>query len=178
MMPRRYAGLALSLLSAALVLPGCNAGGGARGPDSEPHPLVGVAAPAFELPGPDGKGKVTLAAHAGKVVIVDFWATWCEPCRESFPAYQGLVDKFGGTLVVIGVSVDEEPSGISAFLTETGARFPIAWDDGQGVSKSYQPPGMPTSYVVDRSGIVRFVHVAYRAGDERQLEDEVRSLLK
>jgi peroxiredoxin len=166
-------------LAAALLVAGCNAGGGARGPDDgEGHPLVGARAPGFELPAPDGKGSVALSAHAGKVVIVDFWATWCAPCRESFPAYQGLADKFGGALVVLGVSVDEDPGGIPAFVKETGVRFPIAWDEGQGVSKSYQPPGMPTSYVVDRSGIVRFVHVAYRAGDERQLEDQVRSLLK
>lgn len=174
--PRRAA-LALTLLSLVLLTGACERGS-AKSADSEDHALVGVAAPPFELSAPDGRGKVALSSYAGKVVIVDFWATWCEPCRQSFPAYQGLVDKLGGELVVIGVSVDEEPDGIPAFVKETGVRFPIAWDEGQGVSKSYRPPGMPTSFVVDKSGIVRFVHVAYRAGDERHLEEQVRSLLK
>ena len=174
---RRSIGLGLCALSGALVLPACFKGG-AKSADSDGHPLVGVSAPGFELPGPDGKKPVALSAYAGKVVIVDFWATWCEPCRESFPAYQGLVQKFGGALVVIGVSVDEDPKGIPAFVSQTGVSFPIAWDEGQGVSKSYQPPSMPTSFIVDKSGIVRFVHVAYRSGDEREIEDQVRSLLK
>lgn len=142
------------------------------------HPLLGAAAPAFELQTAGGKQKVSLSQHAGKVVVVDFWATWCAPCKESFPAYQRLAHRFGSKLAVIGVSVDEDPAGILKFAKETGATFPLAWDEGQITSKSYQPPTMPTSFVVDQSGIVRFVHSGYHAGDERALEAEIDSLLK
>ena len=169
----RAAALAFALVAG----PGCGAGTGPSAAHAvADHPLLGAPAPDFELPSADGKRKVGLAAQAGKVVIVDFWATWCEPCRASFPAYQRLVDELGGKLSVIGVSVDEEPSGIAAFAASTGAKFPLAWDEGQGVSKSYQPPTMPTSFVVDAHGVVRFVHAGFTDGDEAQLKTEVSSL--
>jgi peroxiredoxin len=165
----------------ALSLLACGPGSGTAGPNSAAdaeHPLLGAAAPAFELEAPGGQQKVNLAEYAGKVVVVDFWATWCQPCKESFPAYQRLAQKFGSKLSVIGVSVDEDPAGIPKFAKETGAKFPLAWDDGQITSKSYQPPTMPTSFVVDQTGIVRFVHSGFRAGDERAIESEIESLLK
>ena len=164
----------------ALGLFACGPGGGpgaSSAADAE-HPLLGAAAPPFELPGPNGKQKVSLAEHAGQVVVIDFWATWCAPCKESFPAYQRLAEKFGNRLTVIGISVDEEPAGIPKFARETGATFPLAWDDGQSTSKSYRPPTMPTSFVVDRTGIVRFVHSGFHAGEEREIEAEIDSLLK
>jgi cytochrome c biogenesis protein CcmG/thiol:disulfide interchange protein DsbE len=168
---------AAALASALVAGVGC---GGGAGPSAahavSEHPLLGAPAPDFELPSADGKRRVGLAEQSGKVVIVDFWATWCEPCRASFPAYQRLVDEFGGKLAVIGVSVDEEPSGIAAFAASTGVKFPLAWDEGQGAAKSYQPPTMPTSFVVDAHGVVRFVHAGFTVGDEAQLKTEVSSL--
>lgn len=165
-------------VAAALALAGC-AGGMGAGPSSssgETHALVGAPAPAFELPAVGG-GQESLAAHAGKVVLVDFWATWCQPCKQSFPAYQKLSERLGADLVVLGVSQDDDSKGIPAFRSETGAKFPLLWDDGKSVAKSYDPPSMPTAFIVDQSGIVRFVHVGYHAGDEATLEREVRSLL-
>ncbi len=171
---------ALSALLCALALPaviGCDAGGKGATHAVLDHPLLGAEAPALDLPKPEGAGKVTLAGHSGHVVVVDFWATWCEPCRASFPAYQRLVDEFGGKLVVIGVSVDETPDGIAGFVADTKVKFPIGWDDGQTAAQSYQPPKMPTSFIVDRSGIVRFVHAGFSPGDEAEIRQEVRSLL-
>ncbi|HKO46570.1 MAG TPA: TlpA disulfide reductase family protein [Polyangiaceae bacterium] len=168
------AAFTLCLLACA---PGTSAGGANSAADAE-HPLLGAAAPAFELEAPSGKKKVSLAEHAGKVVVIDFWATWCVPCKESFPVYQRLAQKFGSKLTVIGISVDEDPAGIPKFANETGAKFPLAWDDGQITSKSYQPPTMPTSFVVDQTGIVRFVHSGFHSGEERELDAEITSLLK
>jgi cytochrome c biogenesis protein CcmG, thiol:disulfide interchange protein DsbE len=142
------------------------------------HPLVGAAAPSFELLSPDGKHKVSLASYAGKVLVIDFWATWCAPCHESFPAYERISKKYAGKVDVVGISVDEEPAGIPKFARETGADFALAWDDGQIASKSYQPQTMPTSYVVDAAGVVRFVHSGFHAGEEQQIEAELDSLLK
>ncbi|HEY6558049.1 MAG TPA: TlpA disulfide reductase family protein [Polyangiaceae bacterium] len=145
-------------------------GGGAESPVGEEHPLLGVAAPEFELPAQHGAKRVNLPAGGdGKVKLVDFWATWCEPCKESFPVYQGLAERYGASLEVIGISEDDEPGGIKAFAKETGVRFPLAWDEGQALSKEYQPPTMPTSYVIDKNGIVRLVHAGFRSGDEAQI---------
>ncbi len=157
--------------------PGAGAGGANSAADAQ-HPLLGAAAPAFELEAPSGKQKVSLSEYAGKVVVIDFWATWCAPCKESFPVYQRLAQKFGSKLAVIGVSVDEDPAGIPKFAKETGAKFPLGWDDGQITSKSYQPSTMPTSFVVDQTGIVRFVHSGFHSGEEQELESEIDSLLK
>jgi len=157
---------------------GAGSGPGAGSAADAEHPLLGAAAPAFVLDAPSGKQKVSLRQHVGKVVVVDFWATWCAPCKESFPAYQRLAQKFGNKLTVIGVSVDEDPADIPKFAKETGATFPLCWDDGQITSKSYQPPTMPTSFVLDQMGIVRFVHSGFHAGDEQAIESEIDSLLK
>ena len=166
------------LLAAIALLSGCSGqrGAGASSGDAE-HTLIGATAPSFELVARSGGGKVALAETSGKVVIVDFWATWCEPCRDSFPVYQRLVEKFGGKLVVIGVSVDEEPDGIAKFAADTGAKFDLVWDEGQVLSERYKPPTMPTSYILDKNGVVRFVHAGFKSGDDAQLESEVSSLV-
>jgi peroxiredoxin len=186
----RSLGERAQLLRRSLLLAGLAVGtvalgacaGGAGGPGASSagasHPLVGAPAPAFELRDVAGGGDQTLEAYAGKVLIVDFWATWCEPCKQSFPAYQKLQAELGGDLVIVGISQDDDAKGIPAFLSETGAKFPVVWDDGKAVAKAYSPPTMPTAFVIDRSGIVRFVHVGYRAGDEATLEEEVRSLMR
>jgi cytochrome c biogenesis protein CcmG, thiol:disulfide interchange protein DsbE len=171
--------LLLGLVGLCSTLGACAGGAGGVGasPGGASHPLVGAPAPGFELDAVSGGGKQSLESYAGKVLVVDFWATWCQPCKQSFPAYQKLATKLSGDLVVVGISQDDDAKGIPAFLSETGAKFPIVWDDGKAVAKAYDPPSMPTAFVIDKSGIVRFVHVGYRAGDEATLEDEVRSLL-
>lgn len=151
---------------------------GASSATDEQHPLLGAAAPAFELPSPDGKHKLSLANYAGKVTVIDFWATWCAPCHDSFPAYERISQKYAGKASVVGISVDDDPAGIPKFARETGAHFALAWDDGQIASKSYRPPTMPTSYVVDAAGVVRFVHSGFHPGEEQQIEAELDSLLK
>lgn len=169
-------------IAAGVALSACQhggAGGGASGAAAgDEHPLVGVAAPEFDLPAQSGAHHVSLKTGNGKITIVDFWATWCEPCKESFPAYQKLVDRHAGRLLMIGVSEDDSPSEIKKFAKETGVSFALAWDDGQTVSKQYQPPTMPTSYVIDEHGIVRFVHAGFRSGDEQELESMIDSLAK
>jgi peroxiredoxin len=178
---RRGAVVLLTLLGLGSLGCGGSMGGGGPGAASssssgEGAALVGAEAPDFSLSPPGGGAALGPKDFRGKVLIVDFWATWCAPCRESFPAYQKLVDEFGGRLAVIGVSVDEDSSGIEKFRSETGVTFPLVWDEGQGVAGAYKPPTMPTSFIVDRFGIVSAVHEGFHAGDHEALREKVKSL--
>ncbi len=163
----------------ALALGGCGGslGGAKSGTSGEAAKLVGAPAPDFSLEPVGGGAPVTPSAFKGHVLIVDFWATWCAPCRQSFPAYQRLVEEFGGKLVVVGVSVNDDASGIADFRSQTGVKFPLVWDEGQHVAGAYEPGTMPTSYVVDKSGIVTAVHEGFHAGDEEALRNDVKALL-
>ncbi|MEZ4226638.1 MAG: TlpA disulfide reductase family protein [Polyangiaceae bacterium] len=174
----RLTGALLGSLALTL-LAGCSGGGMGKGGEASgeaEHPLLGAKAPDFNLKAQYGGSEASLSAVAGKVVIVDFWATWCDPCKESFPHYQAMLDRHAGDLAVIGVSVDDEPDGIAAFGQQTGVKFPLAWDDGQSVSRQYSPSTMPTSFVIDRNGIVRYVHAGFHSGDEAELEQRVSAI--
>ncbi len=167
---------AMGLLGAA---PSCTPRGGAGAASPLPpssHPLSGAPAPDFSLSARGGHTE-SVAAHAGKVVLVDFWATWCEPCRSSFPEYQALVARYPDRVVVLGISEDDEQNGIDRFAEETGVHFPLAWDADKAVAARYQISGMPTLFIIDQSGLVRFVHSGFRPGDERQISAAVESLL-
>jgi cytochrome c biogenesis protein CcmG, thiol:disulfide interchange protein DsbE len=140
------------------------------------HPLRGAPAPDFSLAARGGAA-ASVGAHAGKVVLVDFWATWCEPCRSSFPEYQALSARYADRLVVLGISEDDEEQGIDRFAEDTGVRFPLAWDGDKSVARRYQINGMPTLFIIDQRGLVRFVHSGFRAGDEAQISGAIDSLL-
>lgn len=178
----RALGYRIVLLSAlaASALPGCGKGGATAGAESaagDEHPLVGSPAPDFDLPPENGKKAPSLSAAKGKVVLVDFWATWCAPCKASFPKWEAL-SRMHPDLVVIGVSEDDEKDGIDAFVKETGASFAIGWDGEKSVAQAYKPGTMPTAFLVDKNGLVRYVHSGFRAGDEKLIEAKVKSLLE
>jgi len=143
------------------------------------HPLIGSPAPGFALSTANAKGKFDLAKVKGKVVVVDFWATWCDPCKKSFPKLQDLYTKFNASgMELVGISEDEENAGIAEFGQSHGAvKFPLAWDSGKTIAGQWQPKSMPSTFVVDRNGIVRFAHLGYHDGDEAEIEKEVKSLL-
>jgi cytochrome c biogenesis protein CcmG/thiol:disulfide interchange protein DsbE len=127
----------------------------------------------------DLSGKtVDAASLSGKVVIVDFWATWCAPCREELPELQKFHKKYAAQgLVIIGVSVDKEPDNIKSFLQKLQVTFPVVHDVGHQVTGKYAPPKMPSSYIIDRKGIVRYVHGGYRAGDAAEFDKQIQELL-
>jgi peroxiredoxin len=138
---------------------------------------AGSKMPEIGLSDLSGKS-VTAASLGGKVVVVDFWATWCAPCREELPVLQKLYKKYAGEgLVVVGVSVDKEQDNIKQFLQKMPLSFPIVHDSAHSVSSRFAPPRMPSSYIVDRKGIVRFVHGGYRADDAVEFEKQIQSLL-
>lgn len=174
--PARIGVVAMGVLGFAAL--GCDEGGkGAKSPGGN-HPLVGKPAPEFNLPAQSGGKRASLGSEEGKVVLVDFWATWCGPCKASFPKYQALAQKYSDGVAVIGIAEDDESDGIKAFAAETGATFPLAWDAQKSVAASYHPESMPTSFIVDKNGLVRFVHSGFRDGEEKEIETQIKSLME
>jgi peroxiredoxin len=138
---------------------------------------TGAKAPEFSLKDQSGK-TVDSASLAGKVVILDFWATWCAPCREEMPELQKFYKKYNAKgLEIVGISVDKAPDGIKEFVGKLKVTFPVVHDDAHKVADKYSPPRMPSSYIIDRKGVVRYVHGGYRAGDAAAFEKEIQELL-
>lgn len=132
-----------------------------------PRPLPAAASrigQPVELSAPDLEGRtVDVAADAGVVRVIDFWATWCEPCREQLPALERLRRELGPRgLSVYAVSFDEDPAQIARFLETTPVGFPVLWDrGGEAWAARYHLSRLPTTLLVDRGGIVRAVHEGY-----------------
>jgi thiol-disulfide isomerase/thioredoxin len=146
-------------------------------PAVKPSPLVGRPA---ELAGQDlAGGAVSLSDAAGKVRVVDFWATWCDPCIEQLPVLDRLHRELGPRgLAVYAVAVDEEREAVRAFLVRTPVGFPVLFDPGgDALATPFQITRLPTTLVVDRRGIVRGVHLGFAPGDGARLEEEVLRLL-
>jgi len=119
-------------------------------------------------------------ALKGKVVIVDFWASWCGPCKESFPALNELQKKYSDRgVVIIAVNVDEERADMESFLKEHPVSFAVVRDGGQKLVAKTGIKTMPSSFVLDGDGKVRFSHSGYH-GDKtkKQYEQQIESLLK
>jgi thiol-disulfide isomerase/thioredoxin len=139
---------------------------------------VGDVAPAVELPSLGEPETVTLASLAGKVVYLDFWASWCGPCRVSFPQLEEIRTEFAERgFEVFAISVDEERADALEFLAEVPVSYPVV-HDAEGITpQAYQPIGMPTGYLIDRSGVVRHVHKGYKKSDGEKLRSEIINLL-
>jgi thiol-disulfide isomerase/thioredoxin len=137
---------------------------------------TGAVFPSLSLAALDG---VRTPETSGKVLIVDFWASWCAPCNASFPALSRLSTRYADRgLVIIGVGVDDSPSAYSAFVARLKPPFATIHDSRHMLVSAVQVPTMPTSYVVDRTGRVRFIHEGYHgAQTEHELAREVETLL-
>jgi len=122
---------------------------------STPPPLGrGSAAPAFELPGLDGE-LLALSQVNGKVVLVNFWATWCKPCEDEMPAMETLYRELHGAgFELIAISVDDDRATVAAFRDKLGLSFPILLDPEQDAAAAYQTFRFPESFLIGRDGIV------------------------
>ena len=136
---------------------------------------VGAAFPPLAASDLDG----VLPATAGKVVLVDFWASWCAPCQDSFPAYAKLCADYARRgLVTVAVSVDENPAAYAAFVKRFHPPFAAVRDRAQQLVRAVDVPTMPTCYLLGRDGRVRYVHVGFHGGDtDRALRREIDTLL-
>jgi thiol-disulfide isomerase/thioredoxin len=136
----------------------------------------GAPAPQFDLPGLDGA--IKLAKLQGKVVYVDFWASWCGPCRQSFPWMNEMQARYGGKgLQIVGVNVDAKSDDARQFLTTTPARFAIAFDPQGATPRSYGIKGMPSSVLIGPDGKVLLEHSGFREADRAELESKIQSAL-
>jgi peroxiredoxin len=136
-----------------------------------------VQAPDFTLKSADGQ-TVSLAQFKGDVVMINFWASWCGPCRQEMPLLDSIYKQYKDMgFILLGVNVEPHASSANAWLKKTPVSYPILYDPKSQVSQLYQVQAMPTTVIVDRKGIVRFVHNGYLPGDENQYMNSIRTLL-
>ncbi len=140
--------------------------------------LADKPAPDFTLKSLAGPN-LRLGEQRGQVVMINFWASWCGPCKQEMPHLNHLHDKYRDTgFTLLGVNVDDDPKNAARAAQALGVRFPVLLDAGKGVSRLYDLDAMPTTVVIDRDGRVRHVHRGYREGVEKLYEQQVRALVK
>jgi cytochrome c biogenesis protein CcmG/thiol:disulfide interchange protein DsbE len=134
-------------------------------------------APNVTLQAADGSS-VRLSEYKGRVVLVDFWASWCAPCKTSFPALDALYRAYESRgLQVLAVNLDERRRDADAFLLEHPHTMPVLFDLHGEAPKAFGVQGMPTSFVIDRTGAIRFTHTGYSANIGQQYRQEIGLLL-
>ena len=136
-------------------------------------------APDFSLPLATGTGEINLKDLKGQVVYLDFWATWCPPCRKSFPWMNELNERYKKAgLTIIAVGVDKKLDLIKKFIGETNPGFAVAHDPTGTIAKTYKLRAMPSSYLIDREGRLVSTHLGFRTSKIKQLETEIQHLLE
>lgn len=134
-------------------------------------------APAFKLQGMDGQS-LSLDQLKGEVVYLDFWATWCPPCRKSFPWMEQMHKRYKDLgLKIVAVSLDGKRGVITKFLKENPVSFTILQDPNGKIADAYKLKGMPSSYIIDRRGNIRVTHAGFREKDKAKLEASFKELL-
>jgi thiol-disulfide isomerase/thioredoxin len=137
---------------------------------------VGAAA---EPPVADAPRWPALQEYAGKVVLLDFWASWCSPCLKSFPWMNGLQQKHSGDgLVVVAINVDQDRKLADTFLGKTPAKFRVEYDPAGAIARKFDVQAMPTSFLIDRRGKVRFRHEGFKEKSRDSREKQIEQLLK
>ena len=135
-------------------------------------------APDFTLRQMSGPN-LRLQEQRGQVVLVNFWATWCGPCREEMPHMNRLYEKYRASgFVLLGVNVDEDPQLAAGIAAKLGLHFPVLLDTDKKVSKLYGLDKMPSTVLIDRDGKVKYLHLGYVSGYEDTYEKQIRELLK
>ncbi len=135
-------------------------------------------APDFTLKSNSGKN-IKLSELRGQVVMINFWASWCGPCRQEMPILNQLYQRYepmGFTL--LGVNVEEDSAAANKVLREIPVDFPVLYDNKNQVSETYQVRAMPSTILIDRDGKVRYLHKGYKPGYEEDYQKQVRELIR
>ena len=139
---------------------------------------VSGAAPDFTLKSRAGQN-LRLSEYRGQVVLLNFWASWCGPCRQEMPLLEDLYKRYGKLgFTIMGVNVDTDSTKANEYLRDITVTFPILYDTANAVTKSYNVNAMPTTVIVDRNGNMRFLHQGYKPGYENDYKKEVIQLIK
>ncbi len=137
-----------------------------------------VTAPNFTLKNLAGKN-IKLSELAGNVVLVNFWASWCGPCRQEMPLLNAIHKKYEPLgFTVLGVNVEEQVENARSFIRDRPVDFPILLDSNNQISQLYNVLAMPTTVVIDRDGNIRFIHQGYQSGDEAKYHDMIKTLIR
>jgi peroxiredoxin len=140
--------------------------------------LEGQVAPDFALKSSTGEN-LRLSEYRGNVVMINFWATWCGPCRQEMPLLDELYTRYERVgFRLLGVNIDDDSRRAMQMIEDLGVSFPVLFDTRKEVSKLYEVEAMPVTVLVDREGNVRYVHHGYKPGYEDKYLDQVRSLLR
>ncbi len=135
-------------------------------------------APDFTLKSLDG-GNLKLSEHRGEVVMVNFWASWCGPCRQEMPILEALYSQYKELgFTILGVNVEEDAEAPKRLLQSIPVSFPILLDSQNKVSELYRVVAMPSTYLIDRDGNLRYFHAGYRPGFEQKYDVQIRELLR
>ncbi|HEV3179676.1 MAG TPA: TlpA disulfide reductase family protein [Steroidobacteraceae bacterium] len=157
----------LAAIAAALAIALPALAGSAAGP-----------APPFSLVSRSG-ADVSLAQYKGQVVMLNFWASWCGPCRQEMPLLESIYRKYNRMgFVLLGVNVEPDSQAANEWLKQTPVSFPILYDKDSRVSKLYDVAGMPSTVIIDRGGKLRVLHRGYKPGDENEYLDSIRTLIR
>jgi len=133
-------------------------------------------APVFELPG--NNKSINLENLKGKVVYLDFWASWCVPCRKSFPWMNEMQSRYDSNkFTIVAVNLDSSKADALKFLQNIPANFDIAYDPEGSVASKYNLKVMPGSYLIDKKGELVFTHKGYREGDSNEIEKKINKLI-
>lgn len=139
---------------------------------------VSQEAPSCVLTTFKGREPVTINQLQGEVLYVDFWASWCPPCRESIPFLNELYRDFSDQgLHILGVNLNEKLSDAKKFLAIFPASFHIMLDPDRKCARAFDVRAMPSSYLIDRSGVIRHIHLGFRSGDRKEIRAWVKKLL-
>jgi peroxiredoxin len=140
--------------------------------------IINGKAPVFTLKSRSGKN-LRLSDYRGQVVLINFWASWCGPCRQEMPLLENLYKRYNKLgFTIMGVNVDTDSTKANNYLKDMTVTFPIVYDITNSVSKSFNVNAMPTTVIVDRNGNMRFLHQGYRPGYENDYKKEVVQLIK
>jgi len=142
--------------------------------------VTGKPAPQFNLPSKDGK-TISLAQYKGQVVMINFWASWCHPCRDEMPLLENIYKQYNKLgFVLLGVNVEPDSKAADGFLTalKSPVTFPVLYDRDSKVSQEFSVASMPSTVIVDRKGNVRMLHLGYKPGDEQEYMNSIRQLVR
>lgn len=135
-------------------------------------------APDFTLKSQAGDN-LKLSELRGEVVMINFWASWCGPCRQEMPKLEELYARYKPLgFTILGVNIEEDSSKAKVLLKDLSVSFPVLFDDQNEVSRLYQVAAMPSTVLVDRDGNMRYLHKGYQPGLEQQYQEQIRTLIK